>query len=141
MWHGTTIKAGRREDLGVTVRSGWEANVARWLNYQGIEWEYEPTRFHFPIKRGTKSYAPDFWLPNYMGGKWLEVKGYLPQQDKTRMKRFKLHCPDEFTKLVVITGSAVTEASVFFEELGVPSMAYYRDLNKEFKLTLPHWDE
>lgn len=138
MWRGGTIKAGKREDLGVHVRSGWEANVARWLTHESIGWEYEPKRFYFPIKRGTKSYCPDFWLPNYMGGKWLEVKGYIPQQDKTRMKRFKLHCPTEFSKLVVIPGSPTTEAALFFEELGAPVMAYYRDLNKEFK-GLPYW--
>lgn len=138
-WQRSPVKAGARADLGVTVRSGWEANVARWLNHQGIEWEYEPKRFYFPIKRGVKSYQPDFWLPTQE--QWLEVKGHIPTQDKTRMRRFKRHCPTEFNKLTVIVGSAATEAAAFFEELGVPVLAYYRELDKEFKDVIPHWGD
>lgn len=137
----TIVKSGYREDIGTKVRSGWEASVIRWLNYQQIEWEYEPKRFYFPIKRGTTSYTPDLWLPNYEGGKWVEVKGSLPAQDRTKIKRFKKYCPTEFSKLTVIVGSPKTEAAKFFEEMEVPVMAYFLELNKQFKDVIPHWND
>lgn len=135
------LKSGPREDLGdARFRSGWEASVARWFNHQGIVWEYEPVRFRFlNIKRGTRGYTPDFYLPEL--DLYVEVKGNLPAQDKTRMRRFRKNFPDEFAKLRVIPGSAKTEAARFFEEMGVPAMAYFRELNKEFKDIIEHWDE
>ncbi len=44
-------KTGFREDLGLTLRSNWEANFARILNAYKIKFEFEPTVFSFPIKR------------------------------------------------------------------------------------------
>jgi len=47
-------KTGYREDLGLVLRSNWEANFARILNAYKIKWEFEPTVFAFPIKRRNK---------------------------------------------------------------------------------------
>jgi hypothetical protein len=47
-------KSGYREDLGMTVRSNWEANIARIYNAYKIEFEFEPKVFTFPIKRRNK---------------------------------------------------------------------------------------
>lgn len=135
------VKSGYREDLDMTVRSGWEASVIRWLNWEQIEWEYEPQRFYFPIIRGTRSYIPDLYLPEYEGGKWVEIKGGLASNDKTKIRRFKKYCPHEFAKLTVIPGSPTTDAAKFYEEMDIPVLAYFRDLNKEFKDTIPHWNE
>lgn len=141
MWQHTKVKAGLREDIGVKVRSGWEASVIRWLNWEGIEWEYEPKRFYYPVQRGTRSYTPDLYLPNYKGGKWVEIKGSLAKNDPVKIRRFKRHCPTEFAKLMVIPGSPKTEAAKFFAEMEVPVLAYFLDLNKEFKDQIPHWSD
>src|SRR3989304_501889 len=70
--HGITLpeqprkwKSGVRADLGIFVRSAWEANISRYLNFLKARkmidrWEYEPQRFDFPIRRGTNTYLPDF---------------------------------------------------------------------------------
>ena len=63
-------KSGIRPDLGVFLRSTWEANYARILNFQGIKWEYEAKRFDTPY--GT--YCPDFYLVDY--DSYIEVKGW-----------------------------------------------------------------
>ena len=63
-------KAGVRDDLGFFLRSTWEANYARILNYLGLEWSYEPKRFSTPYG----SYAPDFYLPST--NEYVEVKGW-----------------------------------------------------------------
>lgn len=47
-------KSGYREDLGMTVRSNWEANIARIYNAYEVEFEFEPKVFTFPIKRRHK---------------------------------------------------------------------------------------
>jgi hypothetical protein len=134
------VKSGMRDDLGVHCRSGWEASTLRWLSHQGIAWEFEPRRFDFPgEKRGAKSYLPDIWLPKKK--KWIEVKGRLMSSDKTRIRRFKKHYPEEFARLVAIPGSRGDEAAQFFEKMEVPIMAYFRELNKEFKDVVPHWNE
>lgn len=133
------VKSGLRADLDVNVRSGWEASVLRWLNYQNIEWEFEPLRFQFPETRGAKSYLPDIWLPKKK--QYIEVKGRLMSSDKTRIRRFKKHYPEEFAMLVAIPGSEKDESTVFFKSMDIPIMAYFRELNKEFKDVIPHWSE
>lgn len=128
---------GKRADLNQFFRSNWEANVARWLNHQGKKWEYEPRVFIFEgIKHGTVSYCPDFKTPST----WIEVKGYLDGKGKTAIRRFKKYHPKEFKKLRAIVGSPGTAADKFFKEMGVPIIAYMRDLNKEFKDSIPHWE-
>jgi hypothetical protein len=47
-------KTGFREDLGLTLRSNWEANFARILTAYKIKFDFEPTVFAFPIKRRNK---------------------------------------------------------------------------------------
>lgn len=92
---------GTREDLGLFVRSSWEANYARYLNWlieQGeIEkWEYEVDTFEFePIKRGTRFYTPDFKIFNNDGSvEYHEVKGYMDSKSKTKLKRMAKYYPD-----------------------------------------------
>lgn len=99
---------GKRKDLGNTYfRSSWEANYARYLNWlistgEIESWEYEPKVFQFEkIKRGTMSYTPDF-LINYPDGshEWHEVKGWMTQTSRTKLKRMAKYFPEE--KVIVI---------------------------------------
>jgi len=68
-------RGGYREDLGHYVRSSWEANVCRLMNYFGIKYEYE--KAWFEVKYGDKSfrYAPDLYLPEF--DRYVEIKGFL----------------------------------------------------------------
>lgn len=101
-------KGGKRADLNdMYFRSSWEANYARYLNFlldnKEIKcWEYEPETFEFKtIKRGTRFYTPDF-LIKYNNGteKYIEVKGWMDQKSKTRLKRFKKYFPDKKLEVV-----------------------------------------
>jgi hypothetical protein len=95
-------KMGKREDLnGLFVRSSWEANYARYLNWlieQGEikSWEYEADIFWFDeIKRGTRSYTPDFKIVNSDGSvEYHEVKGWMDSKSKTKLKRMAKYYPD-----------------------------------------------
>ena len=95
-------RGGKRADLDNTYfRSSWEANVARYYTYKNIKWEYEPKRFIFKdIKKGNISYMPDFYLPET--DEWIEVKGWMDAQSKTKLKRFAKFFPDENSRLKLI---------------------------------------
>ena len=76
--HRPISTAGASADLGpVRYRSMWERNFARFLNYVGERFEYEPTTFWFKgIRRGTCSYKPDFHSMQFPH-RWYEVKGHM----------------------------------------------------------------
>lgn len=95
-------KGGKRKDLNnIYFRSAWEANIARYYNFVGIEWQFEPKTFIFHnITRGSVSYTPDFYLPKE--DKWIEVKGWMDGKSKTKLKRFKQQYPEEYKKLELI---------------------------------------
>lgn len=99
--------SGFRKDLGIYVRSIWEANYARYLTElvragQVLSWEYEPRVFEFErIRRGTRSYTPDF-LVQFNNGhhEWHEVKGWLDPKSKTKLKRMARYYPGETVVLI-----------------------------------------
>jgi hypothetical protein len=102
-------KSGKREDLNNTFfRSAWEANIARYFNYVGIKWQFEPKMFVFQdIKRGCVSYTPDFYLPDE--DRWVEVKGWMDDKSKTKLNRFKKFYPEEYAKLEIISAKEYKE--------------------------------
>lgn len=88
-------------------RSRWEANYARYLQYlketgEIKKWEHEPKTFWFEkIKRGTRSYLPDFRVTLKDGTKvWHEVKGWMDARSKTKLKRFAKYYPEETMILI-----------------------------------------
>jgi len=99
---------GKREDLGgLFVRSSWEANYARYLNWLiGVgeieRWEYESITFWFEeIKRGTRSYTPDFTVHLHDGSvEYHEVKGWMDQKSKTKLKRMAKYYPN--VKIILV---------------------------------------
>ena len=130
---------GKRPDLGQFVRSGWEANCLRWLNKINKKWMYEPKAFIFEkVKHGTTSYLPDIYLPN--DDIYIEIKGYLDSKSKAAIRRFKQYYPTEFTKLRAIVGRPNTAADLFFKKIGVSIYAYYNELTRDNKATIPNWE-
>jgi hypothetical protein len=81
-------------------KSKWEVNVAHWLQWMtelGIiaGWLYEPRTFWFEkIKRGVRSYTPDFRIDENDGTEtFVEVKGYMDPESKTKLKRMAKYFP------------------------------------------------
>lgn len=73
-----------------------EANYARFLNYKGVEWEYEREIFTFPphaSKIGITKYKPDFKI--YVGktSYFVEVKGFMDKADAEKIRLFKRFYP------------------------------------------------
>lgn len=102
-------KAGWRVvgDRRIFFRSRWEANYGRyldWLKHHGAiaEWEHEPETFWFDkIKRGSRSYLPDFRITELDGSvAYHEVKGWMDARSVTKIKRMRIY--HKHIKLVVI---------------------------------------
>lgn len=102
-------KAGWRIIGGIRkfYRSRWEANYARyleWLKQRGdiSDWKHEPETFWFDaIKRGVRSYLPDFRVWENDGSTLLhEVKGWMDARSRTVLRRMAKYHPGE--KIVLI---------------------------------------
>jgi hypothetical protein len=121
-------RGGRRDDLnGLYVRSAWEANYARYLNWLlrsgGIEkWEYEPETFEFKgIKRGVRFYTPDFRITNNDRSiEYHEIKGWMDAKSAVKLKRMAKYHP---TIKVVLIDEPV-----------------YKALAKSVKCFIPEWE-
>jgi hypothetical protein len=108
-------------------RSKWEANYARYLEYlkcQKIiaDWLHEPETFWFEgIKRGCVSYLPDYKVLLPDGSHyWVEVKGYMDDRSKTKIKRFEKYFPKESLK--VIDGT------------------WFKKNNSKLRIICPNWE-
>ena len=96
-------KTGWKEVGGERMffRSRWEANYAHYLeflkgNNQIQKWEHEPETFWFEsIKRGVRSYLPDFRVTENSGCVvFHEVKGWMDPKSITKLKRMKQYHPN-----------------------------------------------
>lgn len=105
----TTWKSGWRNIGGKDVfyRSRWEANYARYLEWlkqtkQIKSWKHESKVFWFEgIKRGCVSYLPDFKvITNENKEEFHEVKGWMDDRSKTKIKRMAKYHPD--VKLIIV---------------------------------------
>jgi hypothetical protein len=108
-WGRGTWKAGWREigDKRNFYRSRWEANYGRYLewlktNGQITDWAHEPETFWFDaIKRGVRSYKPDFRVWENDGTSRLhEVKGWMDDRSRTCLKRMAKYHPHETIVLI-----------------------------------------
>jgi hypothetical protein len=74
----TSYKKGTIE---IKMRSTWEVLFAEYLDSIEKNWEYEKYTFDL----GEWTYTPDF----FVDGIFYEVKGYLHEHSKEKMKKFK----------------------------------------------------
>jgi hypothetical protein len=102
--------SARWKEIGgkrIYFRSSWEWRYAGYLQFMKeqhkiTDWLYEPETFWFEtIKRGVRSYKPDFKVIELTGEHyWVEVKGFMDKKSITKLKRFNRFYPKE--KMVVV---------------------------------------
>ncbi len=68
-----------------------EKEIARLLDFYGVQWEYEPRSF--PLEwdddgRSIKSFTPDFYLPDY--DLYLEVTTIKPSLANRKNRKIRL---------------------------------------------------
>jgi hypothetical protein len=91
----------------IFFRSSWEYYYAIFLEKlkqenKIIDYRHEPKTFWFnEIKRGVRSYLPDFCVTHLDGSEeWAEVKGYFDSKSQTKMKRMAKYYPEVKIRLV-----------------------------------------
>lgn len=67
----------------IWMRSSYEIAYAKFLDYSGIKWQYEPKAFDL----GNSTYRPDFYIPEW--DLYIEIKGYWRDDAKKKYKLFK----------------------------------------------------
>jgi len=68
-----------------------EAEIARLLDFYRVRWEYEPRTFELEwdeAGRATKSFTPDFFLPDY--DLYLEVTTVRPTLTNKKNRKVRL---------------------------------------------------
>jgi hypothetical protein len=71
---------------------------------------------------------------------WMEVKGYLDDKSKIKLKRFKRYYPDEFNKLTFICSKYSSAAKNFAQEIEIPQVVFYEDIKKFYMDKIPYWE-
>ena len=107
--------SGFREDLGIYLRSNWEANVCRILNFLKEPYEYE--KYIFKLDDITR-YKPDLYLPKQ--NIFLEIKGYLSEEANEKIQKFRKKYPNK--KLIII------------------DRPVYSRLTEDYKDLIPNWE-
>lgn len=133
--------SGKRVDLENTfMRSSWEANYARYLNYKGIVWSYEQKTFIFnKYTKGSINYTPDFYLPE--SDEFIEVKGYFNSKDRTKIKRFRDNYPEEFSKLKFLIQKKQGKTFDFIKSIKKEdSIIDYILLESQYKEVINGWE-
>lgn len=101
--HNKKYQSGWRTIAGYKkfYRSKWEANYAWFLQWmkeqkQIADWKHEPKTFWFDkIKRGVRSYTPDFCVKYPDGSEqYHEVKGWMDKKSATKIKRMATYHPN-----------------------------------------------
>ena len=129
-------RRGKREDLdNVYFRSSWEANYARYLNWQvacgAIKgWNYESRRFTFEgVTRRPRTYLPDFEVEALDGTiTYHEVKGWMDSKSRSKLKRMAKFFPD-----IVICVIGATEYAVIAADGGAYSPCWEYPKKQESK--------
>lgn len=109
-----------RDDLGANLKSSWEANFARVLNYLGINWEYEKEHYLIEGKNEDDNiiYTPDFFLNNNI---IVETKGFWDNESRKKVNAFKESNKDH--KFYLIDGDM------------------FITLEKLYKRYIEHWED
>jgi hypothetical protein len=116
-----TAGRGRREDLGgIYFRSKREANYARYLELlksrgEIHDWEFESRTFWFEaIRRGTRSYTPDFevWPTTTSPSYFVELKAWMDRKSATKLRRMAKYYPEVRIEVVDRTAYAALAKTI-----------------------------
>jgi hypothetical protein len=111
----TQYKTKYRSDIKTVLRSSWEANVGRTLDYLGVIWGYE--REFFELSNDL-TYLPDFFIGS---NTILEVKGFWDADSRKKVSTFQKEYPE--WKLLIL------DADMYFT------------LRRKYKDIVPNWED
>ena len=106
----TRGRGGYRRDLNHYVRSSWEANYARVLLHEGVQYEYEKKTFQ--MSDGS-TYTPDFYIPER--DTYVEVKGWWTKSARLKVEKFRHEFPQ--LKLEILGPDSYNDLSEVYGKL------------------------
>ena len=92
----------------ITVRSGFEAKLARALDQAGVPVRYEKTKLKNAVPARPATYMPDFQLPS---GVYVEAKGEVTAADRKKHLLVRDQHPTEEIRFVFQTPNRYMSAS------------------------------
>lgn len=119
------MKAIETRYRGCRFRSRLEARWAVFFDALKIKWEYELEGY--VLNDGTW-YLPDFWLPTFAGGMFVEVKP--PGESFDKAKQF---CKDSEQRVWLAEGTPDIRAYVFIDPIP-------KDSREDFPIEADVWD-
>jgi hypothetical protein len=100
---------------GVSMRSRFEADAARWLDLHKIGWAYEPQSY---LLNTGNHYLPDFQLPAL--GAWLECRGYLGRDEQ--LVTFGERCADIGQRFIIVRWDQPAEITGPWKTVGAATV-------------------
>lgn len=117
----------KKEHKGLTLRSGFEQRVAKYLDKKKIKYEYETVKLEYTAPETKHSYTPDFIIDRgkKLGKLFVEVKGRWTAQDRKKMVQVKECNPDKDIRIIFMIDNPITKKSkttytMWAEKRGIP---------------------
>jgi hypothetical protein len=94
---GWMPKAGRCKKIkyyseiagNVSLDGNWELDVAKWLDYKGLNWKRNTKKFLYKnLQDKDANYTPDFLIEDNCRFYYIEVKGYETDLDRCKWSQF-----------------------------------------------------
>ncbi len=86
VYHGKRKYYLTIDGINYLMRSTWEIKFAKYLDKNGIKWQYEPQTFELIIDDKQLTYTPDFYLID--SDEYIEIKGWWRDDAKLKFDEF-----------------------------------------------------
>lgn len=94
----------RREATSKGYRSKFELEIAKWLDSEGIKYEYEPCKLEYVVPESRHKYTPDWQIKGDSLIFW-ESKGNLTAADRRKLIHVRNSNPDVNIRIVLQNAS------------------------------------
>lgn len=101
-------KKWKKKHGDLTLRSGFEARTAKYLDSIGVDYTYEEDKIPYVVPESTHKYTPDFKLDN---GIYVETKGRFTAQDRKKMSLVIEQNPDKDIRLLFMVNNPLNKGS------------------------------
>lgn len=85
-WHHGAGRSKKPLYKGIRLDSSWELRLVEWLDMNRVVWVRNKERFPYEWRGKTRSYLPDFFLPET--STYIEVKGFTTERDLAKWASF-----------------------------------------------------
>lgn len=98
------LKRYRKEAIANGYRSKFELDIAKWLESEGIKFEYEPCKLNYIVPESAHKYTPD-WRVNGESTIVWESKGNLTARDRKKLIHVRDSNPNVTIRIILQNAS------------------------------------